>query len=381
MTTAEQTVPSHSAVKDSHAARRTRSLVLLWLVYAASVWLIAAYVATEVPSHRVPAPPTAATAPLSAWDGSNYNDIAVHGYSTAPDAARRFAFFPLLPALARLLGGTGHAPLAGIMLSQLLLLGSMLLLREWRASDDNALRAEPGFWLLIAPLAFFHAVFYAESLFLFLLLAGLVLHRRGHNACAIAALFLAGLSRPTAILIPALFIPAVLKPDTRRTALLLAAAPLAGIAAYVLYVAALTGSLFGYSRLQQELWHHGWTIPFLPAMLELTRATALAFDGMLPPRDLLIRPLVLIGIVTVLAAGWSRLEPGLRVFAVVSLLFVHSQVPSLSSARYDLAIFPAYIALASIPFARARTGVLLAVTLVIVQLAFMLDFMVWRWAG
>jgi hypothetical protein len=365
----------------SHATRSARLLVLLWLAYVSSVWLIAAYVAAYVPSDRVPAPPAMATAPLSAWDGSNYNDIAVHGYSAAPDEARRFAFFPLLPAIARLLGGTHHAALAGILLSQLLLLGSMLLLREWRAPGDGTLRAEPGFWLIVAPLAFFHAVFYAESLFLFLLLGGLALHRRGHNAYAIAALFLAGLARPTGILIPALFIPSLLKQETRRTALVLAAAPLAGVAAYMFYVAAMTGSLFGYSRLQAEVWHHGWTVPFLPTVLELTRATALALDGVLPPRDLLIRPLVLIGIVTVLAAGWRRLEPGLRVFAVVSLLFVHSQVPSLSSARYDMAIFPAYIALASIPFARTRSGVLLAGALVIVQLVFMLDFMVWRWAG
>ncbi|HSK18309.1 MAG TPA: hypothetical protein VK912_04170 [Longimicrobiales bacterium] len=365
----------------SHAARSARLLVLLWLAYVSSVWLIAAYVAAHVPSHRVPAPPAVATAPLSAWDGSNYNDIAVHGYSAAPDEARRFAFFPLLPAVSRLLGGTRHAALAGIVLSQLLLLGSMLLLREWRATGDAVLRAEPGFWLLVAPLAFFHAAFYAESLYLFLLLGGLVLHRRGHNAYAICALFLAGLARPTAILIPALFIPALLKPETRRSALLLAAAPLAGIAVYTLYVAALTGSLFGYSRLQAELWHHGWTVPFLPALQELMRVTTLALDGVLPPRDLLIRPLVLVGVVTVLAAGWRRLEPGLRVFAIVSLLFVHSQVPSLSSARYDMAIFPAYVALAGMPFVRTRSGVLLAVALVIVQLAFMLDFMVWRWAG
>ena len=355
--------------------------MLFWLVYVTSVWLIATYVAAEVPSHRVPAPPAVATAPLSAWDGSNYNDIAVDGYSAAPDVARRFAFFPLLPGIARLLGGTRYAALAGIVLSQLLLLGSMLLLRDWHASDGDALRTEPGFWVLVAPMAFFHAVFYAESLFLFLLLGGLVLHRRGHNAYAVVALFLAGLARPTAILIPALFIPALLKPETRRTALPLVMAPLAGVASYLLYVAAMTGSLFGYSRLQAELWHHGWTVPFLPVVLELKRVVALALGGVLPPRDLLIRPLVLVGIVAVLIAGWRRLEPGLRVFSVVALLFIHSQVPSVSSARYSLAIFPIYIALAGLPFARRRSGALLAAALVIVQLVFMLDFMVWRWGG
>jgi hypothetical protein len=370
-----------TSVARQHAAG-LRPLVLVWVVYVLAVWLVAAYSARALMSHRVPPPPAVATAPLSAWDGANYAQIARQGYSTAPDSARRFAFFPLLPALARLLGGTAHAPLAGILLSQLLLLGSMLLLREWGAgAAARDLRAEPGFWLVVSPLAFFHAVFYAESLFLFLLLGGLVLYRRGRITPALAALFLAGLTRPTAILIPVLFIPALMRADTRRAGLLLAAAPLAGIAAYLTWVAVLTGSPFGYARLQAEHWGHGWSVPFLPALLELARAAALALAGTLPPRDLLLRPIVLLGVTALLASNWRRLEPGLRLYAIASLLFIHAQVPSLSSARYDLAMFPVYIALARTPFMRTRIGILLALACVIVQLTFMLDFMVWRWAG
>jgi hypothetical protein len=363
-------------------------LLLLWLGYIIAVWLIAAYAAGAFVSHRLPPPPAIATAPLSAWDGANYTEIARDGYSLEPGAARRFAFFPLMPALARLAGGFAHAPLAGILISQLLMLGCLLLLREWRRDAPGAprappgdLRAEPGFWLLVAPLAFFYAVFYAESLFLFLVLGALVLWRRGRIGAAALALVLAGLSRPTAICLPALFLPAILDADTRRSGLLLAAAPLAGMALYLGYVGMLTGSPFGYSRLQAELWGHGWSVPFLPVLLELKRVLALAFSGTLPPRDLLIRPVVLIGVVLLLASCWRRLEPEFRAYAIVSLLFIHAQVPSLSSARYDLAIFPVFIALARTPLARSRTGVLLAIAFLILQLAFMLDFMVWRWAA
>lgn len=359
-----------------------RSLAGLWIAYVLAVWLIAHYAAGALMSHRVPPPPAVAVAPLSAWDGTNYADVARHGYSTAPDAAGRFAFFPLLPALARLFGGVARAPLAGILLSQILLLGSMLLLRAWRTDGGAAgLRGEPGLWLIVAPLAFFHAVFYTESLFLFLVLAGLLLGRRGHSAPAVAALFLAGLTRPTAICIPALFIPDIMKAETRRAGLMFAVAPLAGMAAYLAYVGVQLGSPFAYSRLQAELWGHAWTLPFHPAVLELKRIAGLLISGTLPPRDLLIRPVVLAGVIAVLGTGWRRLDPGLRAYAVVSLLFIHAQVPSLSSARYDLAIFPIYIALAGSPFARSRGGVLLAVACVIVQLVFLLDFMVWRWAG
>jgi hypothetical protein len=51
---------------------------------------------------------------LSTWDGRWYANIASSGYSVEDKNIRRFAFFPLLPAIARILGGPSHAVLAGI---------------------------------------------------------------------------------------------------------------------------------------------------------------------------------------------------------------------------------------------------------------------------
>ncbi|MDQ3242284.1 MAG: hypothetical protein M3Q09_00935 [Gemmatimonadota bacterium] len=84
---------------------------------------------------------------------------------------RRFNFFPLYPALSRLLGGKGHANLAGIFLSQVLTLGSLILMSLLaHGARRGRLVEEPGVWLLLNPFSFFLLTFYAESLFLFLTL-------------------------------------------------------------------------------------------------------------------------------------------------------------------------------------------------------------------
>ena len=65
---------------------------------------------------------------LSTWDGTHYSTIARNGYLTEGAEVRRFEFFPLLPAISRLLGGAEHAALAGIVLNQLCLLVNILLI-------------------------------------------------------------------------------------------------------------------------------------------------------------------------------------------------------------------------------------------------------------
>ena len=86
---------------------------------------------------------------LSTWDGTHYSYIARNGYSTDGAAARRFSFFPLFPAISRLVGGAEHAVLAGILLNQLCLLISILLIgRLVEDGRPTQLSREPGFWIL-----------------------------------------------------------------------------------------------------------------------------------------------------------------------------------------------------------------------------------------
>src|SRR5260370_20064627 len=206
---------------------------------------------------------------LYAWDGQHYTRIALEGYSNHGPEAGEFVSFALLPVLARLLGGRSHVQLTGVLPAQTCLLGSLLLL-AWMAHGTRPapLRLQPGFWLLVSPVAFFLSVFYSESLFLFLSIAAVVACRAGRVPLAVLAAFLVGLTRPTAVCLPAPFVVDAFvrwrRHEDWRGPLLCAAAPLAGLALYFGFVGYRLGSPLAYVHTQSEWGAAQTPVPFFP---------------------------------------------------------------------------------------------------------------------
>ncbi|CAN5340631.1 membrane protein [soil metagenome] len=371
----------------AHGALVPWNLIAAWGAHVCLVWL------TVLLVYHFPGRfESAGDAPggiadlFAAWDGSHYTWIAANGYSTEGNEIRRFAFFPLFPLIAHLLGGGKHTVIAGVVFNQILLLGSALLLGQLvrPGKERNAdLLSQPGFWLLISPLAFFFSVFYSESLFLFLGLAGTVAYTRGRYDVAIPALVLAGLTRPTAICLAAIFLcDAAIRLRNRRkvvVALACAAAPVLGILIYWAAVAYSTGNLMGYFQIQSTIWGHSWTAPFLPFLQDARATVARFLDGSLRLPDQNLRLLSTLIILSVFAAGWRRLDAPLLFFVLVSMIFIHSQEPNRSTARYELAIFPLYLLL---PPARAKLfPAVIAVAFILLQIRWLLEFLAWRWVA
>ena len=146
-----------------------RSLVVAWFIAVLTIWVAAVFIARFAPPvTRDEGPSRTAVERLSTWDGAHYAHIAANGYSVEGQDRRRFGYFPLLPAVSRLLGGREHAPLAGILLSQICLLGSIILLSKLMVGERQLpLPQQPGFWLLVNPLGFFFHVFYTSPCFSF----------------------------------------------------------------------------------------------------------------------------------------------------------------------------------------------------------------------
>jgi Gpi18-like mannosyltransferase len=274
---------------------RFQSLIAAWFVVVLTVWILAAVVDQCVPPVRNAGISRTPVEVLSTWDGRWYADIALKGYSVEGKAIRRFAFFPLLPAIARLLGGQSHTVLAGILFGQLCLLGSLFLInRLAEVNDETPLRQQPGFWLLISPLSFFFSVFYTESLFLFLTLLTV-------NVCRterfwLASLFgvMTGLTRPTAICLPVIFLWWAMRSlhERRRCLglLLCAAAPFAGIALYVGTVSYILGDRIGYVQIQRQGWASEWSLPFAPMFRDLTNSFYNLTQAQIPPLGKIVRP-------------------------------------------------------------------------------------------
>jgi hypothetical protein len=202
---------------------------------------------------------------LLQWDGAWYKLIATSGYDYGP-LKESLRFFPLYPMLARAL-----AWLPGISesLALLLIANACALAVGWivyaivmQERDDPAL-AQKAVWLIyLAPPAFVLAMGYAESLYLLLSGAMLLLLRRQRWWIAAPLGFLAALTRPVGVL---LALPAVVEGWRRRDAKALAPAiaPALGLVAYLAWVERKTGSFLTPMRLQNDTdLRGGWVDPF-----------------------------------------------------------------------------------------------------------------------
>lgn len=375
--------------------RWTTTLIVVWLVYVVAVWSAAALAARyQAPNDRRGAGTAAER--LASWDGTHYSVIAANGYwteTTESPRARHVAFFPLFPLAARAFGGVSHFTIAGILLSQLLLLGSILMLGELRSVSGHArssLLTEPGFWLLLSPLAFFCAVFYAESMYLFLSLAAFLAYRRQRFGLAAFAAFLLGLTRPTGVCLSFLFaIEAFIAWRKERLlwpALVCFSAPVVGMCLYVAWVGYSFRDPLAYFQVNSKWWGQEWVGPFWLDAKDLIKTVIASVSGAQRTADQNLRLGSTIANVGLLAWGWRRLPPPLIGYFALSLLFIHVQVPHISTARRELMLFPAFLLLAEwVAYLPASTQRWLPVGMAgaatVLQLRFLYDFLCFRWVA
>jgi hypothetical protein len=379
---------THGEVRFSAATSPILRLVIAWAIAITVIWIFAAiYGQVGRPECKLELPQSPVGV-LSSWDGAHYRHLAEHGYSTEGREIRRLNFFPLFPAISYLLGGSKHAALAGILVNQLLLLGSILLLTGLIRNGDTApLREQPGFWLLISPFAFFFSAMYTESLFLFLSLVMMLSAHRHYYGIAFTAGALAGLSRPTAICLPLLLIPMVVGAIRHREnplrLLTVAAAPLIGVALYVAAVGFPLGDPLGY--LGVHTWtHNHWSIPFT-AMWKAVRwytLEKLAIGRFEPGLEI---PAAVASTVTIILLvtlyGWRKSMTLYLPYVVGSLLFIHAQFPFRGTPRYELVLFPVFLLAARSFLAKRWLAPIAAALSIALQFCLLLRFAQWRWIG
>ena len=140
---------------------------------------------------------------LLGWDADWYRRIALHGYDGVPDQGLRF--FPLLPQLARILGlGTG----VGVGIALLVLangpalgVGALTHRLVRMEGGDAALGRLAATLVALAPPAFVLVMGYTEAIALCALLGGIIASRQGAWGIATVCGLVAGLARPTGVLL------------------------------------------------------------------------------------------------------------------------------------------------------------------------------------
>ena len=374
-----------------------KQLFIAWAIAVAAVWAGAVLIGALGGSGRGDvALPRSTVEVLSTWDGQHYGKIAQRGHSVVGVDQRELAFFPMLPLLARALGGTNGAVLAGILLNQLSLLASMILLSTY-ASGRGAARYEkagpiwnqPGFWLLVSPVGFFFLAFYAESLFLLTILVAFLAYRRQGFLTATVSGLASGLIRPTAICVPALFVLDLFRKRKPWPGVLLTlccvAAPLVGLLLYFSYVGYLLGDPLAYIRVQRLYFSHlgaaQISIPFAADWRELRAIAHYLERGAYPPLDLPASILSTAVIIALICIYWRKLDPRLLFYSVASLIFIHSATAGASSARYELMIFPAFVLAAKFMEVRPRIAILAAAASIALNMALFYKHVTWEFVA
>jgi hypothetical protein len=170
-----------------------------------AVALVLGTIGRRLPGVRLPGTVRFGRGGLLGWDADWYRRIAEHGYRGVGGAGLRF--FPLLPVLARVLGvGTG----VGIAVALLVLANGPALVvgglvhRLAKAEGCDAATARLAATLVaLAPPAFVLVMGYTEGLALCALLGAVLCAREGRWWWAAACALVAGLARPTGILVDA----------------------------------------------------------------------------------------------------------------------------------------------------------------------------------
>jgi hypothetical protein len=282
------------------------------------------------------------------WDGPFYVQIAASGYN--PDAPLpNIVFFPLYPALIRVVGTLGGGGISALWVSALLVsLGSLVaavgyLIALVRLDHSHRVARHAATYLLVFPTTLFLSAAYPESLFLALSVASFYHARRGQWWLVGLLGFAASLARPYgAVLVIPLAFEYLLQRgfavrEVRRDMLWIGLVPI-GLVAILAYIAWQFGpEAMGVA---QRTWGRGFVPPWEVALR--------VFDGPVLLHGLTVG-ISLVDLafaaffVFVVVASWWRLRPTYALYATLLLATILSSGAFTSVPRYGLAIFPMFM--------------------------------------
>ncbi len=284
---------------------------------------------------------------LAHWDGRWYLKIAEYGYDS-----KSAAFFPLYPALIRMLKGLSIDPaVGGLLVSNTALLGICIVFFKLVNLDyDEKVSARAVWYMILFPTAFYFSALYAESVFLLFVVIAFYAARTGRWFLTGLCGMIAGFSRNLGVF---LLIPLVyeylaqsdfqlrrVKPDIGWLGLI----PI-GPAVFMGYLWRLLGNPLAFVT-AQKYWHRSFAFPWEAVY----RAYANILHNYNLTRNLFDLVFTILAVL-LLGLGLKKIR-----FSYLLYMLIGTTVPLWSTAphaglysmpRFVLVLFPMYIVLAA----------------------------------
>lgn len=220
----------------------------------------------------------------SRWDSPHYLYIAEHGYTNTGDEANFIVFFPLYPLLVGVLNLIlGNPIISGLLISNLFfILGAVTLYKLVKLIANEELAYKASLALAIFPTSYFFSAPYAESLFLFLVVASLYSAETKSWAKAGVLAGLAAFTRPFGLLLA----PSLAITNLRNFKNFLRILLPTGVAfaLYLLINYMVYGNPVAFSEKLQQNWYKEFAWPFEGVL----SSWKLAFSGALTSHTLLV---------------------------------------------------------------------------------------------
>ncbi len=313
------------------------------------------------------------------WDAVHYLDIATQGYQGTD-----MAFFPLFPALIRVLGSlAGNHLVAGLLISNAsFFFGLLYLYKLLEHEYDRAVARRAIFYVSIFPTSVYFTAVYTESLFFMLTVASFYYMRGRSWWLAGIVGFLAALTRVEGVLLAVPFAIEWWSQNRTRSpkafldlfaGLLI---PL-GLAVYMAYLWVLRADPLYFSHVQIH-----WNRHLAPPWVSILNAAGKVLHG---PGPLVVANQSLeiaftLLMIAVLIAGWHALRPSYIAYMALSILVPMSTSNLMSMPRFALVLFPMFAILARWGERPWANNVILAFSLPLLGL-FTVLFADWYWVA
>lgn len=319
------------------------------------------------------------------WDAPHYLDIAHFGYQRHGAGASWIAFLPVYPALVRIVSSflpnyTGSALVVSLFASA----GAATMLAGLTGFDLSASEAwRAGIFLYAFPTAYFLALPYSESVFLFFVLAALYAARTKRWVWAGVFGAFATASRMVGLaILPALAVEALWmyeKPRERFRRLAAIGVAGLGFLCYLVINLRIFGNAFHFLHAERVRWHQHFVPPWSPIVLAFRQ---LVHPTMRGTWYWFVYPANLIAVFVagaLLLTGRRRLRPADQVFGWTVLVLSMCESRLISLPRYLLTIYPLFIVLACI-VRRQRTFAILVAGGVAIQMVLVARYAIGGWA-